>query len=168
VRCFIFRPDNYQLGAWRVEIRLPLGVQRFWNGSPFQFDIPQLAKRHFIMGPEFSFGPSIGCFIDGVWKADLYSNGIEEAKNPTSLAEIKRELLQRVNKVITSGGYGDDGDLMFVHDDAGKIIGTVQLRNKWYESWHRARTVGRPGNSHRLLGRFASSEEAIAAVRASS
>lgn len=167
VRCSIFRPDDYQMGAWRVEMRLPPGVQRFWDGSPFQFNIPQLNKRLFIMPPGFSVGPSIGHFVDGVWKADLYSNGIEEAENPTSLAEVRQALLQCVDQLVVRAGYGDDGQLIPVNDDAGKMVGTVQFRNGWYEAWNRARTVGRPGNSHKLLGYFGSLEESADAIRAS-
>lgn len=105
VRCLIFRPDDYQMNAWRVEMRLPPGVQRFWNGSPFQFDIPQLTKRLFKMPSGFWVDTNVGQFVDGVWKADLYSNGIEEANNPTSLAEVKNTLLQCVNQLIVREGY---------------------------------------------------------------
>jgi hypothetical protein len=167
VRCSIFRPDNYEVGAWRVEMRLPPGVQQLWNGSPFQFDLPQLPKRLFIQESGFLLGPHTGRFVDGVWKADLYSNGIAEAENPTSLAEIKRALIQCVDQLAIRAGYGDEGKSTPVFDDAGKMVGTVEFRNGQYEAWSRVRTVGRPGNSHKLLGRFGSLEESTSAIRAS-
>lgn len=105
VRCTVFRPDNYDLGAWRVEMRLPPEVQRFWNGATFQFDLPQLPNRLFRAGNEFGFGPDKGCFVGGVWKADLYSNGIPESENPTSLSLTKRELIHCVGQRILDGGY---------------------------------------------------------------
>lgn len=167
VRCSIFTPDGYQKGAWRVEMRLPPDVLRYWNGSPFQFDIPQLNKRMFKMQSGFWFDTDVGQFMDGVWKADLYSNGIEEARNPTSLAEVKHTLLESVNQLVARAGYGDDGMPMAVIDVAGKTVGTVQFRNGSWEAWKRARTVERPGNVHKLLGCFGKREEASAAVRAS-
>lgn len=167
VRCSIFRPDNYQVGAWRVEMRLPPGVQRLWNGSPFQFDLPQLPKRLFVMESEFRFGPHTGRFVDGVWKADLYSNGIAEAENPTSLTEVKRALLHGVDQLALRAGYRDEGKLTPVVDDAGKMVGTVEFRNGQYEAWSRVRTVGRPGNSHKFVGRFGSLEESASAIRVS-
>jgi hypothetical protein len=167
VRCSIFRPDNYQLGAWRVEIRLPPGVRHFWNGSPFQFDVPSLPKRIFHMESQFKADTDIGRFADGVWKADLYSNGIDEANNPTGLDVVKHTLLQRVNQAILRGGYGAPGELIPVTDDSGKMVGTVQLRDGGYEAWNRTRALGRPGNSHKLLGHFLSVEESTAAIRAS-
>lgn len=168
VRCSIFRPDGYQIGAWRVEMRLPPGIQRFWNDSPFQFNIPQLTNRIFIMSSEFSVGHAVGRFVNGVWKADLYSNGIEEAKNPTSLAEVKRSLLQCVNQLVVRAGYDGNDALMPVVSNTGKMMGTVQFRNGRHEAWSRTRTVERPGNSHTFLGHFGSLEDATAAIRASS
>lgn len=167
VRCSIFRPDDYQVGAWRVEMRLPPGVQRLWNASPFLFDLPQLPKRLFLMKSEFCFGPYTGRFVDGVWKADLYSNGIAEAENPTSLTEIKRTLLHCVDQLAIRAGYGDEGKLTPVIDDAGKMVGTVEFRNGQYEAWSRVRTVDRPGNSHKFLGRFGTLEESTSSIRAS-
>lgn len=166
-RCWIFRPDNYQVGAWRVEMRLPPGVQRFWSGSPIPFDIPQLRKRLFLMESEFHFGLYIGRFVDGVWKADLYSNGIEEAKNPTSLTEVKRALLQCVNTLAQDVENGNEDKLTPVVDDAGHMVGTVKLRSGQYEAWSRARTAGKPGNLHKFLGRFRSLEESTSAIRTS-
>lgn len=167
LRCAIFKPDGYQMEVWRVEMRLSPGIQHFWSGSPFQFDIPQLPKRLFIMESEYRVGPYIGRFVDGIWKADLNSNGIEEAKNPTSLLEVKRALLQCVEQLALNAGYVDEGKLTPVFGDAGKMIGTVQLRDGRYEAWNRIRTVDRPGNSHKFLGRFGSLVESVSAIKSS-
>lgn len=100
VRCFIFRPDNYQYGAWRVEMRLTPAIQQLWSGSPFLFDLPTLPRRHFIMESGFRADERAGRFIDGVWKADLYTNGIHEAENPTDLRKVEHALLQCVDQVV--------------------------------------------------------------------
>lgn len=165
VRCRIFRPDSYELGAWRVEMRLPGEVQRFWNGSPFLLDLPALSKRNFIASSEFSHGPSIARFVDGVWKADLYTNGIAEELNPTSLADVKQALLQGVDDLLHRAELHGERMFTTITDAAGNMVGTVEFRNGRYEAWRRARLAIRPGNSHKLVGRFASQDEAASAVR---
>ena len=165
IRCRIFRPDNYELGAWRVEMRLPAEVWRLWNGSPFLLDLPVFSKRHFIMTSEFSHGPSIARFVGGVWKADLYTNGIAEELNPTSLADVKQALLQSVEDLLHRAELRGDRMFIPISDAAGNVVGTVEFRNGQYEAWRRSRLVDRPGNSHKLVGRFASQDEAASAVR---
>lgn len=104
-RCFIFRPDGYDLGAWRVEVRLAPGVWHYWGVSPFHFDVPQFAKRLFIFKSCYKVDVDVGRFVDGAWIADLYTNGIAEAENPTGLTQVKRALLSSVNEQIRKAGY---------------------------------------------------------------
>lgn len=167
VRCFIFRPDNYEFGAWRVEMRLTSAIQQLWSGSPFVFDLPPLPRRHIIMESGFRTGERSGRFIDGVWKADLYTNGIPEAENPTSLTKVKRALLQCVDQLISRAGDSKECAPSPVLDDAGRMVGTVQLLNGQYEAWTHARTIERPGNLHKFVGRFPTLEESTSAVLAS-
>lgn len=164
VRCLIFRPDNYQFGAWRVELRVPRKVQRGFGRSNFDIDIPSLSKRLFVMQSEFQVGHLIGRFVDGVWKADLYSNGIEEAQNPTSLLDVKHALIGCVNEVLKGVEYSIGSDLVPVFDEADKMVGTIQHRNGSYEAWSRVRTEGRPGNLSTFVGRFDSPENSTAAI----
>lgn len=165
VRCSIFRPDGYQVGAWRVEARLSPGIQRFWSGSPLQFEIPQWATRIFQMTREFKFGPYEGIFVDGVWKADLYSNGIKEAENPIGLTEVRRALIQCVESLALQGGFREEGELQPVFNDAKQMIGTAQLRNGQHEAWTRVRRMDKRDNSHTYLGRFNTFDDAVAAIR---
>lgn len=165
VRCSIFRPDGYQYGAWRVELRLTAALQRFISDCSLQFDIPELPKRHILMAPAFRFGPRAGRFVDGIWKADLYSNGIEEARNPTSLDAVKRALLGCVDEMALIAGHGVEGRITPVHNDDEMMIGTVAFRGGWHEAWSRARTSRKPGNAHSFLGRFRSMSEAESAIR---
>lgn len=165
IRCRIFRPDSYEFGAWRVEVRLPTEVQRLFNGSQFLLDLPVLSKRHFVAGSEFSHGPSIARFVDGVWKADLYTNGIPEELNPTSLADVKQALLQSIDDLLHRFEVQEERTFTAISDAAGNMVGTVELRNGQYEAWRRSRLVDRPGNSHKLVGRFANQDDAASAVR---
>ena len=166
-RCSIFRPDKYQIGAWRVEVRLSEGLKQFWGGSLLLFGIPQLPKRFFIMESEFRADLHLGRFVDGVWAADLYTNGIEEANNPTSVAAVKRALLEAVDEVALRAGFRDEGVMTPIFGEEGKVIGTVQVRNGLFETWNRIRMPDRAGNIHKFLGRFATLNESESAIRSS-
>jgi hypothetical protein len=165
VRCSIFRPDNYQVGAWRIELRLSEGIKRFWGSSPFHFDIPKLPKRFFQMESDYRADVHLARFVDGVWKADLYTNGVEEVDNPTSIDAVRRALLESIDGVALSAGFRDEGVITPVFDEEGGMVGTVQLRGGLFEAWHRSRAADRAGNVHKLLGRFDSLEDALIAVR---
>src|SRR6218665_2350846 len=168
VRCFIFRPDNYEFGAWRIEMRLTSAIRQLWDGSPFLFELPSLPRRNIIMGSAFRSDDRVGRFIGGIWKADLYTNGIPEEENPTSLMAVKRALLQCVDQLALPAEASNENAPSPVFDDAGRVVGTVQRLNGQYEAWSRGRTTEGPGNSHTFLGRFATVEESISAVRAGS
>ncbi|MDR5796480.1 hypothetical protein QCE49_24145 [Caballeronia sp. LZ008] len=106
VRCSIFRPDRYQYGAWRVRIAIGPVIQAFLGGSRLVFALPKLPKRHVVMDKGFMFDLGVGVFQDGEWCADIYSNGVHEDENPTSLAQVKAELLQAVNLALHGAGFG--------------------------------------------------------------
>lgn len=164
VRCSIFKPDGYEPGAWRIEMRLPTikGVE--WEDSKFPFEIPDLPKRHFHMKSGFGYGTEIGCFVDGVWSAHVYSNGIEESQNPTSIAAVKQALLLNVTQALKRF-HGDEGaSNTLVFDASNAWIGTVQRRGDQYHASIRTRTLERPGNSHTLLGSFKNLHDARSAI----
>jgi hypothetical protein len=167
-RCLIFRPDNYQVGAWRVELRLSEVIKRFWSSSPFQFDIPKLSKRFFQMESEYRADTHSARFVNGLWKADLYTNGVEEVDNPTSIAAVRRALFESINEVCLRASVRDEGVLTPVFDKEGAMVGTVQLRGTSFEAWHRSRAADRAANVHKLLGRFKSLEDALIALESNS
>ncbi|WP_215780000.1 hypothetical protein [Paludibacterium sp. B53371] len=102
VRCAIFKPDNYEAGrAWRVEMRLPENVLKLWHNSTFSFELPRMEKWLIQTTAEYRHnGIDDGRFVDGVWRGDLYSNGVPEKENLIRLAQVKRRLLKNVDDVI--------------------------------------------------------------------
>ncbi len=106
----ITRPPGYDLGAWLVKIKVldPNAVS--WMGKPFGFLLPELPRRRIqsdatylaaILAPggEIKLG---GHFVDGVWQGHLYSNGIEEDRNPTSIDAVHKALERVTRDLITS------------------------------------------------------------------
>ncbi len=105
VRCSVFKPSQYEDRAWRVEIRLPSGLVRRWGSSPFVFYIPTFRQWIFQAKPEYRYGGvESGVFVDGIWAADLYSNGVSEDENSNRRVEVWQGLLDNVNAVAEKLG----------------------------------------------------------------
>lgn len=102
----VSRPDGYQTGAWRVEIKLKNPEECAY---PLVFPMPKLAKRAFHSDPEcraawfngetqkFEMG---GLLQNGMWRGDFYSNGIDEDNNPTSLEQVEEALRHVIERGI--------------------------------------------------------------------
>ena len=100
----IYHPTDYDFGAWRVKMRLRNPAAINWQGNPVPFAFPQLPKRRLhpdepylsVVQQPGGNGYAIGGhFVNGTFEGHLYSNGIEEEQNPTSIEEV-REALARV------------------------------------------------------------------------
>lgn len=107
----IFKPDRYEVGAWRVMIKLRDPEALVWAGQPVPFELPELSElpnrridsdskyRAILMkaGGECRMG---GKFVDGIWEGDLYTNGCPEAENPTPIEDVRSELLQIITELL--------------------------------------------------------------------
>jgi hypothetical protein len=106
VQVRVSRPEDYQHGAWRVEIKLRKPEECPY---PLVFPLPKLAKRSIHCDPEhraawfdsatLSHEPA-AVLKEGLWRGDCYSNGIAEPDNPTSLEEVEQALRQNVEMVL--------------------------------------------------------------------
>lgn len=105
VRCAVFQPGRYEYGAWRVNITLGPAVRKFLGDSHLVFTLPKWPKRNVVMEPDFMRDLHVGIFRDGAWSADIYSNGIAEDDNPTTIAQVKAGLLASVNEVLRNAGF---------------------------------------------------------------
>jgi hypothetical protein len=105
VCCLIFRPDHYDFGAWRIEMSLSPKTRAFLGESNLRFDIPKLPRRMVHCLSPYKADVHVGNFIDGVWHADLYSNGVAEDENPTSIEIFKEHLLLNVNSILERAGF---------------------------------------------------------------
>ena len=115
VAIHIFRPDGYDFGAWRVTIKLRNPAELEWRGKPIPFEFPKLPQRRIHPDDEFiavvrNTGSDAlelgGQFVKGVFQGHLYSNGIDEERNPTSIDDVRdaldgavQELLDRYRKL---------------------------------------------------------------------
>jgi hypothetical protein len=106
----IEQPEGYSLGAWKVEIMLNEAEKKLYQRNPFSFHLPKLPHRYFAWQQEFyatEYGgvksPLKVKFVDGVSKGQLYTNGIEESENPTSLEYVLQALKSEINKFSLRG-----------------------------------------------------------------
>ena len=85
------------------------------SGSNLTFKLPELQKRLFISEKEYRTAGSeglLGMFVNGHWKGDVYTNGIEENKNPTSVDDFRRAFIDSVrNAASETGLISVDGSL---------------------------------------------------------
>jgi hypothetical protein len=106
----IERPTGYDHGAWRVTAALRFPEQATWQGAPVAFAMPELEHRIFII-PDSEYRAAVldpvsgqpvvgGRFSNGIWRADLYSNGIREDDNPTSIDTVKAELTAAIERTL--------------------------------------------------------------------
>lgn len=107
VSCHIERPDGYDLGAWRVEAKLNPRIVEQMDGIPLVFSMPMLPQR--ICHTEMEYrvvvdGALQDKFIDGKWRAHMYSNGIEEAKNPTTISDFRDAFVKSVKQALQRRG----------------------------------------------------------------
>lgn len=106
----ITRPPGYDLGAWLVRIKVQDPNAVTWQGRPFGFQLPELPKRRIqsdptYLAPILAAGGEIklgGHFIDGLWRGHIYTNGIEEGRNPTPLEVVRDELEKITRDLIAS------------------------------------------------------------------
>lgn len=105
VHCAIFQPDRYEFGAWRLELALGAVAQQYLGNVPLTFKLPKLDHRFVVPGAGYRRDVDVGVIVDGVWKADLYSNGVDELSNPTSLEDVRVGYLSRVNASLSRAGF---------------------------------------------------------------
>jgi hypothetical protein len=95
----IVRPDSYDFGAWRVVAKLRSDIEY----KSLTFCMPSLPKRMFQADTQYRnvvAGELHGRFSEGEWHADLYTNGVSEDLNPTSIAAVEEELVQNVMRAL--------------------------------------------------------------------
>lgn len=105
----VSQPDNYQYGAWKVEIVLTDQAKEENEFLPYDYLIPKLENRLINMDSQYSraaFNKESGeyeimmRFVDGVAKAHVYTNGIHEDENSTSLDEVCNAISLSIKKAI--------------------------------------------------------------------
>jgi hypothetical protein len=106
VRCRIYQPDAYVRGAWRVEVELPSAALNVLGGSGLSFPVRDLPARRLHGDDGFRYAsPSGGQFVDGLWRAHLYTNGVSEEDNRTSLSRVAHGILAAVYESLAKAGY---------------------------------------------------------------
>lgn len=106
VQVRITRPDGYDHGAWRMEIKLKDPEQ---NELPLIFPTTGLPYRSVHSDPEhravwynhaIQLNDMGGLLQNGVWRGHLYSNGIAESDNPTTLADVEQHFQALIEKLL--------------------------------------------------------------------
>lgn len=106
----ISRPTGYDLGAYRVLIKLRRPEEALYNRQPVPFKLPEFEKRRLASDDEYRAVVGVphdadfvkyemgGVFLNGEWRGHLYTNGIEEKKNPTSIEKVRSVLVDTLSQ----------------------------------------------------------------------
>ncbi|CAB5569533.1 hypothetical protein AB6G19_24675 [Providencia manganoxydans] len=104
----IYKPHNYQFGAWRVEITLSKKAESAIKEIAMTF--PEFKNRILIAEKADGYLTAVtnssneyenGFLIkNGESKLDLYSSGLPEEANPTSITEVAEVLAEHINNNI--------------------------------------------------------------------
>lgn len=104
----IYKPEGYDLGAWRIMMLLRDPSESFWGGNPIPFELPELDKRRIssdkgfeslvVRNSEYRIGGEFDSV--GRWCGHVYSNGVFEHDNPTSIESVRTELQNSVTALF--------------------------------------------------------------------
>ena len=102
----IYKPYGYGPGSYKVEASLSSQELAAYQLKPISFYLPELPKRlilaysPFVVAASTETGMKLrGIFVNGKWESHVYSNGLDEEKNPTKIDTVKKELIE---SIITS------------------------------------------------------------------
>jgi hypothetical protein len=95
----LFKPEEYQYGAWRIGITLNEDVAASVAQDKSEgFRFPKLAQRLFIASPDEGYSCAVRDdqdefepgfrFVEGRCELDMYSNGTHEDFNRTRLSDV--------------------------------------------------------------------------------
>lgn len=109
VKIAIDQPDTYMDGAYRVRMTLRKRDAMEFAGVPLTFALPRLPKRRIHPDKGFAAAASNwdgegsgldGVFVDGAWEGHIYSNGVSEEDNPSSIEAVLQALKSKVESRI--------------------------------------------------------------------
>ncbi|OPE56849.1 hypothetical protein BTW15_27765 [Pseudomonas syringae pv. tomato] len=107
VQIQITRPDGFDFGAWQVKIKIRDSIKNL--AAPFK--LPKLAHRTIHSEPEYQSAwlddkkqiyEMGGLLIDRQWRGNMYTNGISENDNPTSVDMVRAALKEEIERVLSS------------------------------------------------------------------
>lgn len=105
----IRKPAGYDLGAWKVTVKLRDPDEGAAAGAQIPFEFPEWNKRLLRSDKDFvavvpgkaRFTSKLGGrFVDGAWHGHLYSNGCPEDENPTPIDVVAEELRARIEQTL--------------------------------------------------------------------
>lgn len=108
IHCAIYYPNEYHHGAWRVELSLGNHIRSFWNGCGFTFSVPTLEQRLSVPAEGYRGGTgniNDYRFVDGRCLLDVYTNGVNEEDNVTTIPMVRKALLEATHGCLTSAGW---------------------------------------------------------------
>lgn len=99
--CQLYRPDRYDNGAWKLRVSLGDFAREALGGKTLVLKIPTQKARNFLPDQGYRFSVDMMHFKDGLLEAHIYTNGISEDDNPTSIEAVRAEIVRSIHKALT-------------------------------------------------------------------
>lgn len=104
VRCRVFKPDRYSPDAWRAELSIGPAAKAFMGGD-FSFEFPDPPKRLVTNDAGFGTGPGPRRIVEGIWRGDIYPNGVNEGDISTDIYTVRARLISAVYARLAEAGW---------------------------------------------------------------
>lgn len=108
VRVLYFRPTGYDVGAFRLAVQLTSDERDIVSSAPpVSFEVPKLPKRTIISDRDYEVGAVVdsvpelrGVLTRDGWFGHCYTNGIDEAQNPTPMTDVVDKVAAEVTVAL--------------------------------------------------------------------
>lgn len=102
--CQLYKPDRYQAEAWKLRVSLGDYARQKLGSTELVLQIPDQKARRFSPDQGYRFSAEKMIFKDGLLEAHIYSNGISEDENPTSIDAVRAEVVRSIHVALTALG----------------------------------------------------------------
>ncbi|MFP0199043.1 hypothetical protein ACKJSM_28275 [Pseudomonas sp. PHC1] len=102
--CQLYKPDGYQKEAWKLRVSLGNYAREKLGSSSPVLEIPSQKARRFSPDEGYRFSADKMQFKDGLLEAHIYSNGISEDENPTSIDAVRAEVVRSIHLALAALG----------------------------------------------------------------
>lgn len=100
----LYRPDYYDYGALRLKVTLGDSALAYFAGRVVSFTRPVIERRLIHVESQNMYTMELDKFNNGVYSADVYSNGVGEDKNPTPENKFYMIFYKEVLTQLTQSG----------------------------------------------------------------
>lgn len=102
--CQLYKPDGYEVGAWKLRVSLGDAALECLSGTPLVLKIPALKQRLVLPDQGYRRDADLMHFKDGILEAHIYSNGCPEDANDTPIEKVRADIIRKIHTTLDKAG----------------------------------------------------------------